>query len=234
MNRRTMLACCGTVCGGILAGCGGDGDDSEDTPADGDTDTPAETATQTPTDTGGETPTATETDTPTDTPMATETDTPTPESTSFTHELGEEFTVGEGGERITYRILELSRADEIGSQANFVTADGTFLIVTMEVTNPRDVVAEFPWRDFRLQTADAWRRFDREPSQKVEPDDRIDVEYIGDDTFPAGASKIGAVVADVDPEVSYRIWITPAGDADTPEHFVPVGDFSAIEELGGY
>ncbi|PSQ28165.1 hypothetical protein BRD09_07765 [Halobacteriales archaeon SW_10_68_16] len=175
-----------------------------------------------------ETPADTETATPADT------ETPTPGTTSsFTHELDEEFTVGEGGNRLTYRILDLTRADEIGDQMNADTADGTFLIVTLELTNPQDDETSFPRKNFRVRTENAWQRFDRQPSEKIGSDDRIEVPYIGDSTLPAGASQTGAVAFDVDPGNTYRLWITPIGDAQTPEHFLPIGDISAIEALGG-
>jgi hypothetical protein len=226
MHRRTLLAGWGTVLAGVLAGCGGDGDGGNGE-ADGGS-TPADTETEAPTDTPMETATPAETETPTETA--------TPESADeFTHEIGEEFTVGEGDNPVTYRILELARSDQVGSQANYTTADGTFLIVTLEVANPQDEEIEFPRRDFRLQDENrSWQRFDRGPTEKVGSDGRLDVESIGDDTFTPGDSKIGAVVFDVDPDLTYRLWITPAGEADTPEHFVPIPDISSVEELGQY
>ncbi len=229
MHRRRLLAGTGTVLVAALAGCGGDGDGGETTPeSDEPTPTPTATPTAAPTEAPTETPTPAETETPTPT------ETPTAEqTTSFTHELGEEFSIGEGGNRLTYRIMELARADEVGSEINPATADGTFLIVTLELTNPQNDEASFPRKNFRLQTENAWQRFDRQPSQKIGSDDRIDVQHIGDSTLPAGASQVGAVVFDVDPSVTYRIWVTPTGDAETPEHFVPIGDISAVEALGG-
>ncbi len=236
MYRRTLLAGLSTATAGALAGCGGGGDGEDgDTEEDGETPDP-ETATATPTPAETETPT--EAPTPTETETPAETPTPAPGDsggTSFTHGLDEEFTVGESGNQVTYRVIEFSRADQIGSQVNFSEADGTFLIVTLEVTNPRNEALKFPRLEFRLQTDDgAWQRFDREPSQKVNSDDRVGVEHIGDATIEPGASALGAVVFDVDPDKTQRVWVTPTGDAETPEHFVPVGDLSEVEELGGY
>lgn len=231
MQRRRILLGVSAGMTTLLAGCGGDGGGDEATP----TRTPAQSTTQAPTQTPAQSTTQTPGQSSTQTPTRTPTQTPPPDGSSgITHEIGEEFTVGGDGNEITYRILELARADRIGDQVNFNEADGTFLIVTLELTNPRNETIEFPRLDFRLKTEDAWQRFDREPSQKVGSDDRLDVEHLGDASISAGASRIGSVVFDVDPDLSYRIWITPTGDATTPEHFVPVGDISSVEALGGY
>jgi Telomeric repeat-binding factor 2. len=224
MHRRTLLAGLGTAVTGTLAGCGGNSGDG----GSGSEGTPTETATAEP-----------ETATPTETPppeTATPTETPTPEGAAeITHEVGEEFTVGGSGNAVTYRILELARADEVGSVANTTTADGVFLVVTMELTNPRNEVIDFPNQDFRLQDeTGSWQRFDREAIQKVQSDDRIDVQSIGDDTITGENSKVGVVIFDVEPGPSYRLWITPTGESNTPEHFVPVGDVLSVDELGGY
>ncbi|PSQ59648.1 MAG: hypothetical protein BRD23_03775 [Halobacteriales archaeon SW_9_67_25] len=233
MHRRALLAGLSTALTASLAGCGGDGNGDGDGGGEESGTPESESGTPTP----AETETPTETATPAD--AETPTETPTPASadgeTSFTHDVGETFTVGEEGKQVTYRIIELTRADQIGSEVNFSEADGTYLIVTLEVTNPRSEAVEFPRLNFRLLTDDgAWQRFDREPSQKVNSDDRIDVEHIGDATIEPGTSALGTVVFDVDPEKSQRLWITPTGEAEMPEHFVPVGDLSEIEELGGY
>ena len=226
MHRRTLLAGWGTVVAGLLAGCGGGSGDDGD--ADGGS-TPAGTATPT------DTPTQTETATPTETETATPADTPTPGTESFTHEIGEEFTVAEGDNAVGYRILELARSDRVGGQASYTTADGTFLVVTLEYTNPQDETIEFPRSEFRLQAeSGSWQRFDQESTGKVGSDGRLDAENVGDSTLTPGDSKTGAVVFDVNPDASYRIWITPTGEADTPEHFVPIPDLSSVEELGRY
>jgi hypothetical protein len=224
VKRRTLLSGCGTVLAGFLAGCGGgsNGDGGGGT---------------TPTPSGGSgTPTPTATPEPTPTPeTATETPAPTPtpqQSTGTTHELGEEFTVGEGGNAITYRIRELYRTDRIGSNVNNTTADGTFLIVILEFTNPTDRPVSFPRRVFRLQEEDSWQRFDRDGTQRINADERLNVNQIGDATLNAGKTATGAVAFDVDPDGSYRLWITPT-DAETPEHFVPVGEVSSVSELQG-
>lgn len=225
MQRRKLLSGCGIVLAGVLAGCGGgsDGDGGDSTP----TSTPeSEAPTETPMQG------ATETEAPTDTPA--QTATPTEEPTDeFTHDIGEEFTVGEGGNAVTYEIIELFRTDRIGSSANNTEADRTFLIVVLDLTNPQSESLPFPRGEFRVQTEGSWRRFDREGTEKINADERLNVDQIGDSTLNSGETRTGAVAFDVDPDSSYRIWITPTGDAETPEHFVPVGEISSVEELQG-
>lgn len=225
MQRRKLLSGCGIVLAGVLAGCGGgsDGDGGDNTP----TSTPESgTPTETPAQESGM-------EGDTDTPA--ETATPTAESTDeFTHDIDEEFTVGEGDNAVGYRIVDLFRADRLGSSANNTTADGTFLIVVLDLTNPRSESLPFPREEFRAQTQteDSWRRFDGEGTEKINADERLNVEQIGDATLNAGETRTGAVAYDLDPDRSYRIWITPTG-AETPEHFVPVGEISSVEELQG-
>jgi hypothetical protein len=167
-----------------------------------------------------------------------ETETPAPTATptagmsANTHELGEEFTVGEGNNALTYRIIELFRADRIGSSVNNTTADGTFLIVVLEVGNPRSNPTSFPRPVFRLQAENSWQRFDEDGTRRINADERLNVNQVGDATINGGKSATGAVAFDVDPEGSYRIWITPTG-AEEPEHFVPVGEVSSVQELQG-
>lgn len=231
MRRRALLSGLSTALAGALAGCGGGGDGG----SEGDETPEPETETATPTPAETEAPMETQTPADTETPAETATPTPEDDGASFTHEVGEEFTVGEEGNRVTYRIIEFQRADRIGSQANFNTADGTYLIVTLEVTNPRSKAIEFPEGNFRVLTDDgAWQRFDRDPSQKVNSDERLSVEHIGDATIPAGQAALGTVLFDVDPDKNQRLWITPTGDAQTPEHFVPVPDLSEVEQLRSY
>ncbi len=224
MQRRKLLSGCGIVLAGVLAGCGGGGDGGGDSTP---TSTPeSETPTETPMQE------ATETEAPADTPA--ETATPTAEPTDeFTHEMGEEFTVGDGDNAVTYEIIDLFRTDKIGSSASNTEASRTFLIVVLDLTNPQNNELPFPRREFRVQTEGSWRRFDRDGTEKINADERLNVDQIGDATLNSGETRTGAVAFDVDPDASYRIWVTPTGDAETPEHFVPVGEVSSVQELQG-
>jgi hypothetical protein len=232
MRRRRILLGCSTVLAGMLAGCGGDGgDDSGETPAP----TPEPTPTPQEVSLGGgsgssePTPTATPTATPQST--ATPTATPTPTPSGNVHSLGEEFTVGEGDNAVTYRILEFYRSDALGNQASRATADGTFLVVVLELTNPRRERITVPREDFRVQSDRTWHQIHRDGTVKIASDPRISERSLADQAVRSGATMTGAVAFDVDPDDAYRLWITPAGGPDTPEHFVSVGDISSVPEL---
>jgi hypothetical protein len=228
MERRQVLTACGTVLTGILAGCGGGGGEATPTgtaaPTATTTATPAATATDTPE------PTSTTTATEAETPTATATATPGPDGP--THDLGESFTVGSGDEAIGYRIIDLYRADRVGNQANSATADGTFLIIILELSNPRSNSVSFPNNNFLVWNEEQILYLDDNATPKIGDDDRIDVQPIGTTTVLAGSSKTGAVVFDVDPDRTYWIRINPTGDSGE-SHYVPIGSVSEVSELQG-
>lgn len=208
MERRRVLTAFGTVLTGALAGYSGGG--SEATP------------------TGTAEPTATETAEPTATETATPTATPGPGGP--THDIGESFTVGSGNEAIGYRIVELFRADRVGSEANNSTADGTHLIVVLELSNPRDDPISFPNNNFFVWNEQQVLYLDDEATPKIGDDPRIDVQPIATTTVLSGGSKTGAVVFDVDPSQSYWIRINPTGDSGET-HYVRVGPVSDVQQL---
>lgn len=223
MERRNVLTACGTVLTGILAGCGGGGGDA----------TPTETGTADSTATETEAPTATETEGPD--PTATETDAPTATETASsldgpTHEVGESFTVGSGNEAIGYRIVEFFRADRVGSSANNSTAEGTYLIVVLDLSNPRDSVLSFPNNNFLAWNEEQILYLSDEATPQIDDDDRINVQPLGTATVLSGNTKTGAVVFDVDPDRNYWIRVTPTGDPGET-HYVPVGLPSEVQEL---
>jgi len=224
MERRTVLTACGTVLTGMLAGCSGGGGDATPTGTADSTATATETPTATATDTPDPTATATET------PTATATATPGPDGP--THDLGESFTVGSGSEAIGYRLIDLYRADRVGNQANSATADGTFLIVILELSNPRNNSLSFPNNNFLAWNEEQILYLDDNATPKIGDDDRIDVQPIGTTTVLAGSSKTGAVVFDVDPDRTYWIRISPTGDSGET-HYVPIVPVSEVQELQG-
>jgi len=225
MERRKMLTACGTVLTGMLAGCGGGGGDA--------TATSTATATSEPTATETEAPTATETEAPE--PTATETEAPTATEAASsldgpTHDIGESFTVGSGNQAVGYRIVELFRADRIGSSANNSAADGTYLIVVLDLTNPRDGILSFPNNNFLAWNEEQILYLDDEATPQIGDDDRIDVQPLGTATVTSGNTKTGAVVFDVDPDQNYWIRVTPTGDSGET-HYVPVGLASEVQAL---
>ncbi len=233
MHRRRLLIGCGTLLSGTMAGCLGGSDSGGDTPTPTPTDTPVEKevsledGSSKPTATPTETPTAT----PTETPTATPTETPTPTAAGITHEVNTRFTVGEGQNAIRYRVIEYFRADVIGSQANRETASGTFLVVVVEVTNPQDSLIGLPRNEFRVRSAGTWHKYRQDASEKIDSDSRIEARPLVNASIRSGATVTGAVAYDVDPDDSYRMWIFPTGDANTPDHFVPIGAISDVRRL---
>jgi hypothetical protein len=224
MKRRKLLATCGTVVAGLFAGCSGGGGGATATP----TETPTETPTATPTETPTETPTATPTETATETPTETAAQTPS----SPTHEVGDEFTVGTGGNRLTYRIRSLYRADTIGSSADNDTAEGAFLLVVMDLTNPTGEATGFPRNQFRAVNEQQLRYIDEAASDKISADDRVNVDPLTYATIRANSTKTGAVAFDLDTDQSYRLRILPTGE-EGETHHVPVGQvtsYPALEE----
>lgn len=219
MERRKLLTVCGAVAAGAFAGCSGSGGGGDATGT--------ATATSEPTATATATETATAT--PTETPESTATPTETPSGP--THALDESFTVGTG-QPLDYRLIEFYRADEIGSSANNAIADGTYLIIVLELGNPQDDATSFPRNEFIIGNEQQIRYVDDEATPKIGDDDRIDVDPIDTATVLSGSSKTGAVVFDVDPDRSYRVRILPTGD-DGETHYVDVGPVSEIQELQG-
>ncbi len=231
MKRRRILIGCSTVLAGVLAGCGGDGGSNETTPTQTPESTPTEQEISLEDGSSGSTPTDTPTATPTETPTDTPTPTASPTPAGFRHELDEQFTVGESDNAVTYRILEFYRADDLGNPASRAVADGTFLIVALELTNPQDDRIVLPKDDFRARSPQTWHQYNRDGTERIAVDDRIDEQSLANTAVRSGRSVTGAVAFDVDPEDPYELWITPAGGPDTPAHFVFVGDISEVQEL---
>jgi hypothetical protein len=217
MERRRVLTVCGTVLTGALAGCGGGGGETTSTPTATATDAPAQT------DTAAE-------QTATATPEPTETGTATSGVDGPTHELGESFTVGSGENAIGYRITDLYRADQLGSSANNATADGTFVIVILELSNPQSDATTFPRNEFLVTNEEQIRYIDENSTPLVDDDDRINVGPLANATVLAGSSKTGAVVFDLDPDRSYWIELRPIG-SEGETHYVDIGVVSDLPAL---
>jgi len=230
MKRRQILLGCSVLLPG-LAGCLGGSDDGTPTgePTPTPTEEPAQTPTESPTPTPTETPTATPTETPTATP--TETPTATPNPNVFTHELDERFTVGDEGNTLRYRIIRYRTADRLGSQASFVEARGVFLVVFAEFTNLQNRRVSLPRDDFRVRSPETWHKYSEEANEKLPIDDRVRLRSLDNYSLASGETVRGAVAFDVDPDSSYRVWITPMDGPDTPSHFVDVGRVSTVQEL---
>lgn len=217
MNRRSILAACGTALTAGLAGCSGGG-----TGGSGGEDE----ATDEPTAT--ETPTATPTETPTATPTA------TPEPSVITESLGQAFTVGEGERSVGFTVQELRRAQALGPTQNEEATD-TYLIVVMSVENPQSRTIDVPVGNTRLRASGTVKNVDLNASEALGEDRRIDIRSIATASIPAGESVTGAVVYDAPTGNDYRIEFTPLDGAGGRPHEVPVGDIADVEAIeSGY
>lgn len=242
MKRRQVLLGCSTGLSILVAGCSGRSTDD----ADASTPEPAATETPMPTENSSATSTATraetspsassppETATPTGEPAPEPT--PTPAVDGITHTEGEQFTVGEDNSAVTYRIKRLYRAAEIGDSADLASADGAYLIVVVELTNPQTTATPFPWRHFRVWSTDLniWQRIDDRSSDLIDKDDRIDASSLAFRTLESGESVTGAVAFDVPTNGTFHVWVTPTDGSGRPEHFVPPRgrELSTVERLG--
>jgi hypothetical protein len=219
MERRRVLTACGALATGLLAGCSGGGGNGESA-----TGTPTATATTEPT--AEPTATATATTEPTAEPTATA----TPEAAGPTHGLDESFTVGSGENAIGYRIIDLYRADRLGSSANNSTADGTYVVVFLELSNPQSDATTFPRNQFIVANEEQIRYIDENATPLVADDDRLNVQPLANATILAGSSKTGAVVFDLDPDRSYEIRLQPTGSSGET-HYVNIGTVSDLPTL---
>jgi hypothetical protein len=211
MDRRTVLRFGGIAVAGLTAGCSGGGGE----------DTPAATATETPE------PTATPTATATETPEPTATPTPS----APTHDLGEEFTVGEGSEAIRYTFDRFYRAAELGDSINAETPDGTYLVAILTLGNPQETETSLPTDNVKLRGDGTIRTIDRDGTEAIGSDSRINVPPIGYSSVVAGESRTGGIAFDAPLGKTYRIEITPPGRSDVTPHVVEVGDIGEVEQL---
>jgi hypothetical protein len=200
------------------------------TPTETPSPTPTETATPTPTETPSPTPTETPTPTPTETPAPTAT--PTPTLGGITHDRGEEFTVGEGDNAVTYRVIEFYRADALGDATTRIPASGVFIVVVVEVTNPQGELIAFP-EEFRIlhREENRWYTFNQSASERIEDDGRIDEPEIVNEPIRSGETVRGAIAYDVPGEGRIHVQIVPTGEANEPEHYVRIGPISSIDSL---
>ncbi len=240
MQRREVLIGCSTFLTGILVGTVLDGDwtrpgqalTQNPTPTETPTPTPTETPTPTPAETPTQTPTPTDTPSPTPTETPPPTDTPTPTLPGTTHGLDEQFTVGEGNQAVTYRVIRFYTAEELGGRVTTATPQGIYLVVVVELTNPRDDGISLP-EEFRVMSpeANSWTTFDQSGSKQIANDNRIDQTVLPSKFVRSGETRRGAVAYDVDPDSTYHVQVVPTSDATEPEHYVRIGDLSSVEQL---
>ena len=188
MNRREFLVVTGVA---SVAGCagGGGGDASGGGNGGGG---------------GGDGGRGADESTPEPEPTATPTATATPTPSTPTHEIGEQFTVGDGPQTVQYTVNGVSTAQEVGPDISPVEADGTFLLVDVTMENTGDESFNASSNIFTALNAQD-QEYDVDTEALVYLDDGIAFEQLN-----PGLSTDGSVVFDV-PSGEYRLRIEPVG-----------------------
>jgi hypothetical protein len=151
------------------------------------------------------------------------------EQESFSHDIGESFTVGDGSQSVQYQATDAFSQEAVGSSGIGSEADGVFLVVILEMENVGD--ESFDITDRHLRAVDSEDRefeADFEASAYADNDPRIEAEGITYEQLNPGLSVTRAAVFDVNPGREYRLKIEPVGvfsSADT--HYVTIGNVEA-------
>jgi hypothetical protein len=146
-------------------------------------------------------------------------------SDPITHEIGEPFTVGTGDNAVRYTVKEATTADQIGGEMLGVEADGSFVIVTLEVENTG--TEPFIATTEHLELFDAeGRTFSTatEAGIYIEQDSRYNAGSISFEELQPGLSVTRNVVYDVPTGQSYGLRVKGTSMFSTAEpHHVLLG-----------
>lgn len=158
--------------------------------------------------------------TPEPTPAPTAQPTATPES-GTSHAIGESFQVGSGAQAIQYTVASASTTDHVGQGSFGEDADGTFVVVELQMTNVGDESLDLSTTPFRLVDSQG-REFEVDTDALIYLDDAIVFEQLN-----PGLEKRGLIVFDVPAGSEYRLRIDPAGLFSGAEsHTVTLGSVS--------
>lgn len=170
---------------------------------------------------GGMTSGAAATPTPAAAPAATPTATSTPASTAqaTTHDIGDTFTVGSGGQAIQYRVTDMKKRQTLGSGVLAEEADGVFVVVAIEMTNQADESVSISSNLFTL-VDDQDREYDTDSDATVAVENNVVFEQLD-----PGVEKSGVLIFDVPTDQTGRkLQIDPAGMFSTADsHNVTLG-----------
>jgi hypothetical protein len=153
---------------------------------------------------------------------------PTPEPTEEptpTHQIGENFTVGNGDQTVEYIINSVESYEIIGNQFIEEEANGIFLVAELEMTNQTDQTIDIGTNHLKMVDSSG-NQFDSsdDAMTAIDQDDRIESESIIFEQLNPGLSTQGAVGYDVAPGESYALLIEPLGVFSNAEsHLVEVG-----------
>lgn len=197
MDRRNFLASTSIIGVSALAGCSGDSGTDENNGGGGD---------------GGD---------------GSDDGASNDEQQTVTHEIGESFTVGDGGQSIQYTVNDYSTIEDyIGSGPDLgSTPDGIFLVINLDMENTGDESLDITTNFLKVVDQED-RTFDADTEAGIYAgqDPRISADPISFDQLQPGLSVTRSVVFDVS-SGTYRFAAQPAGifsSADT--HYVPLGE----------
>jgi hypothetical protein len=143
----------------------------------------------------------------------------------ITHEMGEAFTVGSGDNAVRYTVEEATTADRIGPTNFGVEADGSFVIVTLEVENTGSEPFIATTEHLKLFDVEG-RTFSTatEAEIYIEQDSRFDAGSMSFEELQPGLSITRNLVYDVPPNQGYGLRVEGASMFSTAEpHHVPLG-----------
>lgn len=158
---------------------------------------------------------------PNPTQAAAETPTPTPTPNRTVHELGEEFVVGGGGQKIRYRVGSPGFGSRVGGEYVGETADGVFMVVPMELVNVGDETFHVSSNLYTLIDEEE-REYAPDSAAMTVVDEAISFA----EQLDPGVPKVGVIIFDIPPKsgVSFKLRIDPAGLFSTSDsHYVKLG-----------
>lgn len=144
---------------------------------------------------------------------------PTDTSESYTHQVGESFTVGSGDNQVEYTVTDVTTADSVGELVS-AEADGQFVLVELDITNQAQESFTIDSNLFTLRD-NRGRTYDTDSDAEVYLEESIIYEQVD-----PGVEKSGRLVFDVPTDQSdRRLIIEPAGIfSDAEEHEVVLSE----------
>ena len=150
-------------------------------------------------------------------------------SSTPTHEVGEPFTVGDGGQTVEYTVNSVNAYSELGGQFTSEQASGVYAVVEIEMTNQTDETVDISSNHLKLVNSEN-QQFDAAVGAGVyaDSDSRVQSESIAFEQLNPGLSTSGAVIFDVNPGSTYDLLVKPLGlFSSASSHRVALGEIGA-------
>jgi len=141
---------------------------------------------------------------------------------------GQSFVVND----VEYVVRGLFRAEELGSAADQVTADGLFVVAVVSVTNQRSEPISYPATHLRIRSPNTWQYPEDRPSVVADDDERIKLDAWSGQSVASGNERVGVAVFDVSPDTEWALWFLPI-DGDGDGVSVPFGEPTELDFLQG-